>query len=104
VQIKTVSLDLSVSATPAALMTNAQTLATALPSHGQDRAVRQKILAELASVQARTVTKRADAEENIEDLLEAVESARKLRTVNPTPMRLALDELVRYWEARWYAF
>jgi hypothetical protein len=75
-----------------------------LPSHGPDSNVRRDIQTRLASVQARVVSNRADAEENIDDLLEAVESAEKLKTVDPTPMRLALDELIRYWEARRYAF
>jgi len=101
---KTVSLDLNVGVTPAALLASAQSVAAQLPSHGPDSNVRKAIQTRLASVQARVVSRRSDAEANIDDLLDAVESAEKLKTVDPTPMRLALDELIRYWEARWYAF
>jgi hypothetical protein len=103
-QIKTVSLDLSVTSTRAGLEAAAQAAVSALPTRGHDGSVRREVQAKLLSVQSRVVTRRADAEENIEDLLEAVESAKRLTTVDPTPLRLALDELIRYWEARWYAF
>ena len=101
---KTVTLDLAVANSPTTLMTNAQRIAAALPTSGSDANVRKKILADLVSVQLRTVKSRGDAEKNIEDLLDAVGWAEKLKTIDPTQTRLALDELIRYWEARWYSF
>jgi hypothetical protein len=55
-------------------------------------------------VQARAVAGKADIEANLLDLLDAIDAAKTLKSVDPTGVRLALDELVRYWEARWSVY
>lgn len=82
----------------------AQLLALGLPAVGPDAAVRARLLADLAHVQARAVTSRAAIEFNLRDLLDAAEETEELHTVNPTPLRLSLDEVIRYWEARWSTY
>jgi hypothetical protein len=38
------------------------------------------------------------------ELLDAIDQAKALQSVDPTAVRLALDELVSFWEARWSAY
>ncbi|MHB8873510.1 MAG: Ig-like domain-containing protein [Myxococcaceae bacterium] len=100
----TFGLDLTVSGTGTDLLLAAQATAALLPASGHDGVLRGKIESELTKVQLRPVASRADIEENLENLLEAVEDAERLNSSNKTSVRLAVDELIRYWEARWYVF
>jgi hypothetical protein len=97
-------LTLELTQTGADLLVSAQALAAALPTNGGDAAAAKKIQAKLASVQARAVSGRTEAEANIQDLLAAVTELQKLKTVDSKPLRLSVDELIRYWEARWFAY
>jgi len=96
------TLQLSVAENGAGLLADANAAAAALPSTGGDGTVRANIQQKLSAVGSRVVTTKTDAEANLTDLLAAVDQAKTL-TVDPTAMRLALDELIRYWEARWSA-
>ena len=89
--------------TGAELLDEARSAAVELPASGHDGAVRTRIEQMLARVEERPVLKAADAEANLAELLAAVDEARTLRTFNPVRMRLALDRLIQYWEARWCA-
>jgi subtilase family serine protease len=93
-------LDLVLGTGEAELADDAEQLALALPSQGPDAADRAEILARLAAVAANPGSTAADREQAIGDLLAAIDAARALRTLDPTPLRLALDELLAVWEAR----
>ncbi len=80
---------------------SAQAAVFLLPSKGSDEHIRGQVLANLSSVAARPVGGKASIEQNLNELLEAGDDVKSLRSVDPTPARLALDELIRYWEARW---
>jgi hypothetical protein len=82
------------------LMADAQALASTLPTSGANGLLRSTIQAILLRVQNRTVTSRTDVEANLADLFLAVTASRGLSS-NSQAMRLSLDELIRYWEARW---
>ena len=45
-----------------------------------------------------------DIEANLHDLLAAVHATSELRRQDAAPVRLTLDELIRYWEARWSVY
>jgi len=62
------------------------------------------MLADLYSVSRRSITSAASIESNLGDILDAVDQAKTLQTVDPIAIRLALDALVRYWEARWSTY
>jgi hypothetical protein len=94
-------LDLQLSESARDLAANAVAATEDLPVSGHDGAVRTRILQTLAGVSARPIGSAADIELDIADLLSAVDDAKTLQSVDPTPVRLALDELIRYWEARW---
>jgi hypothetical protein len=94
---------LEVHQTGAELLASARTAASLLPGSGHDGAVRQRIERALASVQSRPVNGVEEVEANLEDLFGAVEEVRSLKQASPLQVRLALDSLIRYWEARWYA-
>ncbi|MDY7233031.1 CARDB domain-containing protein [Hyalangium rubrum] len=64
---------------------------------------RLELEARLRSVEARPVTQREDIEALIEDLFVAVDATRHLGG-DSRPVRQALGDLIRYWEARWYLF
>jgi hypothetical protein len=81
----------------AALLADANALATSLPAS----TARTTILQKLSSVGSRAVTVKADAEANLTDLLAAVDQAKTI--ANAGTVRLALDDLIVYWEARWSA-
>ena len=100
----TFPFDLTVAQTGQDLQANASAAAALLPSSGKDGAIRTQIQQALASVAARPIHSRTDIEANLKDLLGAAAQASSLRTVDPTAVRLALDELIRYWEARWSVF
>lgn len=96
-------LVLPVAASGADLLARARQEAARLPSSGPDRVVRLRIESLLLAVERRAPTRRVDVESNLESLFRAVEETRKLR-VDGTAVRLALDDLIGYWEARWFTF
>ena len=100
-RIGTYPLTLSTSSNGAGLLAATQALANALPNRGRDSSLRRQILSDLTLVQNRVVRRQDDAEENIENLLDAANAAAQLSTVNPEAMRLSVDGLLAYWEARW---
>jgi hypothetical protein len=93
-------LDLTNAETGTDLMADAQAVAATLPTAGANGLLRAAIQAALLRVQNRTVTLRTDVEANLADLFLAVAASRGLSS-NSQAMRLSLDELIRYWEARW---
>jgi len=100
----TFGLDLRVDESGADLLADAEDLASQLASLPQDRGAAQRIFRELNEVQNRSIHSRADVDANLEDLYVAIDQAKTLRSPLRTSMRLALDELIRYWEARWFAY
>ena len=100
----TFELELAVAETGTGLFEDARGAVALLPRTGHDGQIRRRIESELARIAARAIHCQSDIERNLEDLFEALESARGLKTVSPAATRLALDELVRYWEARWYLY
>jgi len=96
------TLALESAETGADLLANARAAAALLPAGGTDGLLRSAIEAALGRIAARAVASRTEARANLGDLAVAVASARLITTADPTATRLALDELVRYWEARWW--
>jgi hypothetical protein len=82
------------------LLADARALASGLPSSAPDSPGRP-ILPGPSTIETRAVSSRAGAEQNV-DHLDAISQAQQVTTVDSSALRLALDELVRYWEARWY--
>lgn len=70
----------------------------------KDGFLRGEILRCLRDVQTRTVSTRADVETNLSDLIVAVDDAKMLTAATKGQIRQSLDEVLRYWEARWYVF
>ncbi len=93
-------LDIALSQGEAELAAGAEQLALAISAKGADAANREKILTALAAVRANPGATAADRERAIGDLLAAIENVKALRSVDPAPLRLALDELLAVWEAR----
>jgi Tol biopolymer transport system component/flagellar hook assembly protein FlgD/subtilase family serine protease len=85
------------------LLAVAQSVVASLPTTGPDGQLTSAIQSLLASVQNRSVACRADVEANLVDLFAAIAATRGLSSNGPA-MRLSLDEVIRYWEARWYGF
>lgn len=100
--VATHTTQVSCTKTGADLLADAVSAASALPSTGATKSKRDDILQALADVQARPVGTRADAELNLEDLSDAIEEAREVGG-GGAAVRASLDELLRYWEARWFA-
>jgi hypothetical protein len=96
----TYSLELALGRGEPEVLAEAERLALELPAKGPDASNRQKILAALASVRGNPGTSAADRERAIGDLLSAVDDAKALRSVDPTPLRLELGALLAAWEAR----
>jgi hypothetical protein len=93
-------LDLAVGESGAGLLPDAQALLALVPSSGKNGTPRSRIEARLSAIGKRPVLAKADAEANLADLLDAVDETRNLG-IDATALRLGLDELIRYWEARW---
>ncbi len=89
--------------TGADLLAEARTTAMALPDSGVEGEARASILQALDQVQARPIVTAADAEANLSDLYEAVQDSRSVGIANRKQMRLVLDRVISYWEARWSA-
>jgi subtilase family serine protease/flagellar hook assembly protein FlgD/Tol biopolymer transport system component len=86
-----------------ALFTEARAVVETVSTEGQDGVFRSAIEDLLNQVQTRPVVTAADAEANLRDLYQAAGISGNLSTVSPVQMRLALDRLIIYWEARWSA-
>jgi len=102
--VATQSLQLSVASTGMELLAEARAVAAVLPAKGHDGAIRKQLERLLDKVEERPVRDRKDVEANLDDLLAAVDEAKRLKSVSPLAMRLTLDELIRYWEAQWLAY
>jgi subtilase family serine protease/flagellar hook assembly protein FlgD/Tol biopolymer transport system component len=96
----TYPLDLVLERGAPGLLEDADKLARALPAKGPDAAKRATILARLDAVRRNHGACAADRERAIGDLLVAVDRTKALRTADPTALRLALDALIAFWEAR----
>jgi hypothetical protein len=92
--------DLVLVESPADLRSEARAALAQLPSSADT--TRGKISALLDQIDLRAVTDRTAAAQNISDLLDAVDLAKTVGSPEGESLRFALDELVRYWEARWY--
>jgi Tol biopolymer transport system component len=97
-------LDLLVEEDGAALVANARAVVEQLPRRGHDRVILDRIERALRAVETRPIRRRSDVEENLDELFTAVADAKRLEDASPTAVRLALDDLIRYWEARWSVF
>ncbi len=93
-------LDLNLARGESDALGSAVLLAQAIPSKGADASNRAKILKLLSDVAANTGATAQDRERAIADLLAAVDEVKALRTVDRTPLRLAIGELLAAWEAR----
>jgi hypothetical protein len=100
----TVPLDLHVAESAADLAADAASAVRLLPASGHDGVIRAKIEQALSDGAGRPIAGRTDVEANLIELLDAIDQAKALQSVDPTAVRLALDELVSFWEARWSAY
>jgi len=82
------------------VMASAKALASALPTKGAPGAARRSILAALARVEANPGVSPADRERAISDLLGAAESGRSITYSEPNGLRLEIDRILGFWEAR----
>jgi hypothetical protein len=96
----TYPLDLTMARGEAEILQDAQRLAQAIPAKGNDASRRSKIVSALAAVAANPGASAAEREDAISALLSAIDQAKGLRSVDPTPLRLDLDALLAAWEAR----
>jgi subtilase family serine protease/flagellar hook assembly protein FlgD len=100
----TQAIDLVNSKTGADLLSDAFAATASLPHGGHDRLLYRQIQQDLIAVQNRIVRSRSDVEKNLSTLLDAVKSSKDLKSPGGASVRLALDELIRYWEARWFVY
>ena len=86
------------------MLASAQAATRLLPSSGNIGARKTAITARLAQVQTRTISRRADLESNLSDLLFAAERASGIPNTAGAQVRQQIDNLILYWEARWYVY
>lgn len=94
-------LDLIVAEDSTTLAGNVIQILKAIPAAGEDQERINEAIKHLEKVQARTVATREDTEENIHDILKAVELL-PVANVDISGKRLILDALLRAWEGQWY--
>lgn len=76
----------------------------ALIAKGPVKHKRRKLENLLTGLSKQPIRTIADVECNLKRLLEAAEIARTLPANEVDSVRRPIDELIRYWEARWYAY
>jgi len=91
--------DISQPLTPAQLLARARTASAEMGNEA--RAL--LILKSLDRVETRVITERTDIDANIADLLDAAVMTQPMGGTS-IPVRKALDDLIQYWEARWFLF
>jgi hypothetical protein len=91
--------DITQPLTPAELEARVRTAIGELGDPGQAHG----IVTLLDGVEARPIAQRGDIEANITDLLAAADMTRAL-SGGSAPVRKALGDLLRYWEARWFVY
>ncbi|HYH98664.1 CARDB domain-containing protein [Hyalangium sp.] len=91
--------DITQPLTPAELATRVKAAIGELGDPGQAHG----IVTLLDGVEARPIAQRGDIEANITDLLAAADMTRAL-SGGSAPVRKALGDLLRYWEARWFVY
>jgi Tol biopolymer transport system component/flagellar hook assembly protein FlgD len=84
------------------LTTEIITVLNSLEATGRDRKWVNKALRRMEAVHERIVTNDKDAERNIKDILKAIDSLRKLKTIDIREIRIKMDILLRIWEIQWY--
>jgi hypothetical protein len=94
------SLALVLTGSRASLESSAEAVIGRLPTTGPDGAVRKQLTSALDNLKMNTGSSADSREQAIETLLDAADLAMKLRTVDPTPVRVALDRLLAYWEMK----
>lgn len=74
----------------------------ALSLTGQDRANADIAIRHMQNVQARAIVNRADTENNIADILKAIDCLLSITGADISGIRSNMDDLLRSWEARWF--
>ncbi len=74
----------------------------ALSVSGEERAKVDNAINYIQKVMNRSITSDIDVEQNIHDILKAVDSIFSLTTVDITEIRLMMDGLLKVWEGRWW--
>jgi len=69
-----------------------------------DRAAIKLAMMFINNVKTRTVRSFFDAEKNIHDILKAVDAVLSIESADTSDIRLMMDELLKIWEAKAYAF
>ena len=95
---------LSVTQSGANLLSSAQVTTRLLGTSGSVGSRRASILSRLSQVQARSISRRSDVDQNLEELLFAAQSAAQVQGSLGAQVRQQLDHLILYWEARWYVY
>lgn len=74
----------------------------ALSVSGQEKAKVNNAVAYIQNVMNRSITSDTDVEQNIHDILKAVDSLLSVTSVDISESRLMMDELLKAWEGRWW--
>lgn len=84
----------------ASLQAAAELAVQRLPAAKADGEIRRRLLTALAGVATNTGTTSKSREDAISALLDAAALSAKLQTVDPAPVRVAIDRLLAYWEMK----
>jgi hypothetical protein len=74
----------------------------ALPVSGQNQSKINKAIGYINNVKDRDMTNLVYIEKNIDDTLKAIDSILSVTSADVTEIRLAIDDLLKVCEARWY--
>jgi hypothetical protein len=83
------------------LMAAARAAAAQLATCGAESWHAAAIRSALERVAGRVTDSRRDAARNIDDLLDAVAHVKRIESNEAEALRVLLDDLIQYWEARW---
>lgn len=99
---QSLSTEIVINQDTATIESDILTALNALSVSGQDRAKVNNAIRYIQNVKNRVILTDADIEQNISDLLKAIDSLLSVTSVDILSIRLMMDELLKAWEGRYY--